>query len=55
MPQHRGVSDSMNPAGMLLDHPEEWRGSSLTESCSLLIGHMLPSELHTTIILEIAG
>lgn len=55
MPQHRGVFDSMKPAGMLLDHPEEWRGSSLTESCSLPIGHTLPSELHPVIILEIAG
>lgn len=36
MPQHRGVFDSMKPDGLLLDHPEEWRGSSLILAhCSL--------------------
>lgn len=35
MPKHRGVFDSVKPAGILLDHPVEWGRSSFTESCSL--------------------
>lgn len=56
MPKHRGVLDKMKYVRILLDDPSiEWREPSFTESCLLLMGNMLPSELHPSTILEIAS
>lgn len=55
MPKHRGGSDRMAPARILLDDPAKWREPGFTQSCPLLFRHRLPPELCPSTTLEIAG